>query len=143
MEGQLTHLLRQVNMAVRAALRDSLTVLELTPVQSTVLHLIAATPGSSSAELARSTHVAPQTMHKLVSDLEGRGLISLQPRPGHGRALDAHLTNHGERLVAEADNMAHAIEARMTSGLDEQQHQQLLELLQRCVTALDVSDEGA
>lgn len=51
---------------------------DLTPVQSTVLHLIAATPGTSSAELARRTHVTPQTMHKMVTDLERWGL---RPRP--------------------------------------------------------------
>lgn len=137
MERQLTYLLRQANMAARAAFRDTLTELDLTPVQSTVLHLIAATPGSSSAELARRTHVTPQTMHKLVSDLEQRGLLELQPRPGHGRIRDARLTRHGQKLLTDADARAQAIEDRMTTGLDKQQHRELVDLLQHCVTALE------
>jgi DNA-binding MarR family transcriptional regulator len=136
MERQLTHLLRQATSAMRAALRHTLTDLDLTPVQSTVLHLIAANPGSSSAELARHTHVTPQTMHKLVTDLEHRGLLALHPRPGHRRTLDAELTAKGQQLLANADARAQAIEDRMTAGLDPQQRQQLRDLLQHCITAL-------
>lgn len=141
MERQLTHLLREATMAVRAALRHTLADLGLTPVQNTVLHLLAATPGSSSAELARRTRVTPQTMHRLVSELEHRGLLTLQPRPGHGRILDARLTNEGERLLADAEARAQEIEGRMTARLDPQQHLQLLDLLQLCVDALDTSAE--
>jgi DNA-binding MarR family transcriptional regulator len=141
MEREVMSLLRQATAAVRAAYRHALTDLALTPVQSTVLHLIDATPGSSSAELARRMHVTPQTMHKLVSDLEQRELLTLQPRPGHGRILDVHLTSLGQKLVADADSRAQAIEERMTAGLDTRQRQQLLELLQHCITALDMSPE--
>ncbi|TDD05268.1 MarR family transcriptional regulator [Nonomuraea deserti] len=63
MAQELRYFLRASNV-VRAAVRHALTDLDLTPVQNTVLHMIAATPGSSSAELARRTHVKPQTMHK-------------------------------------------------------------------------------
>ncbi|MGH2561738.1 MAG: MarR family winged helix-turn-helix transcriptional regulator [Thermomicrobiales bacterium] len=130
--------LREATTAVRAALRRTLADLDLTPVQSTVLHLIAETPGSSSAELARRTHVTPQTMHKLVTDLENRELLTLQPRPGHGRILDAHLTGQGQELLADVDTRAQAIEDRMTAGLDQRQRQLLLDLLQHCIAALDM-----
>lgn len=138
MERQLMHLLREANMAIRAALRHTFTDLDLTPVQRTVLQLISATPGSSSAELARRTHVTPQTMHKLVTNLEHGGLLALRPRPGHGRILDAQLTERGHELVAEADAVAQAIEDRMTAGLGQGRRQQLLDLLQHCITALDL-----
>jgi DNA-binding MarR family transcriptional regulator len=138
MERQLTHALREATMTVRAALRHTLADLGLTPVQSTVLHLIAAAPGSSSAELARRAHVTPQTMHKLVADLEHRDLLTLTPRPGHGRIRAAHLTDQGQELLAEVDIRAQAIEDRMTAGLGPRQRQQLLDLLQHCITALDL-----
>jgi DNA-binding MarR family transcriptional regulator len=137
MERQLMHLLRQATMAMRAEFRQSLVDLDLTPVQNTVLHLVAATPGSSSAELARRAFVSPQTMHKLVAELEHRGLLALHPRPGHGRILDSELTDQGRQLLTGADARAQTIEDRMTAGLDRQQRQQLLDLLQHCVTALE------
>jgi DNA-binding MarR family transcriptional regulator len=140
MARELAHLLRLQHL-VRAELRHSLTDLDLTPVQNTVMHLISATPGSSSAELARHTHVTPQTMHKLVADLEQRGLLTLQPRPGHGRILDAHLTDQGRQVMADADKRAKAIEDRMVAGLDKLQRRQLSELLRHCVSALDTPAE--
>jgi DNA-binding MarR family transcriptional regulator len=128
-------------MAMRAAVRDAVGDLGLTPVQSTVLHLVADAPASSSAELARRTHVTPQTMHKLVTELEHRELLALRPRPGHGRIRDAHLTDRGRKLVAAADARARAIEDRMTAGLSRNQRQQLIDLLQHCTAALEAADE--
>ncbi|WP_165974713.1 MarR family winged helix-turn-helix transcriptional regulator [Nonomuraea deserti] len=136
MDQPLSHLLRASN-ALRAALRHSLADLDLTPVQNTVLHRIAGTPGSSSAELARYTHVAAQTMHKLIAELQQRDLLELRPRPGHGRILDAHLTGKGRQLLKEADVKARAIEDRMVAGLDEPQRRRLVELLEHCTQALD------
>lgn len=141
-ERQLTHLLREATMATRAAFRNALVDLDITPVQNTAMHLVATTPGTSSAELARRMHVTPQTMHKLVTELQHRGLVVLRPRPGHGRILEVHLTGQGQQLLAEADTRAQAIEDRMTAGLDKRQHQQLLQLLQHCITALDDMPSG-
>lgn len=126
----------QLQHLVRAELRDALADLDLTPVQSTVLHLIAATPGISSAELARHTHVTPQTMHKIVTELGRRDLLGLRPRPGHGRILGAELTEPGRELVTEADAIARTVEDRMVVGLDHHQRRQLTDLLQHCVTVL-------
>lgn len=131
------HSLRDATSAVRSALRRTLAELDLTPVQNTALRIVAAEPGSSPAELSRHMHVTPQTMHKLVTDLEHRGLLALQPRPGHGRILDTHLTDDGERLLAEADTRTQAIEDQLTAGLSQRQRQQLLNLLDHCVAALD------
>jgi DNA-binding MarR family transcriptional regulator len=136
MGGELGHLLRLQHL-VRSALRHSLAELDLTPVQNTVLHMVAATPGSSSAELARQTQVTPQTMHKIVTDLEQRGLLGLQPRPGHGRILDARITDEGQALLVDADARAQAIEDRMTIGLNGRRRRDLVDLLEHCVGALE------
>ena len=141
MERQLTYLLRQATTAMRAALRNALVDLDLTPVQNTVLHLIAFNPGSSSAELARRAFVSPQTMHKLVAELERRELLTLQPRSGHRRILDAHLSDQGQKLLAQADARAQTIEDRMVAGLDAQQRRQLIDLLQHCSDALGTPPE--
>lgn len=135
--GQLLGTFLYLQHLVRAALRESLTELDLTPVQSTVLHMITDAPGTSSAELARRTLVTPQTMHRLITDLQRRGLLTLQPRPGHGRTLDAHVTDRGRQLLTEADSLTQAIEDRMAAGLNKHEQQQLTDLLQHCITAFD------
>lgn len=136
------HSLRDASMAVRTALRDALAEVDLTPVQNTALHMLEVDPGSSSAELARRMHVTPQTMHKLVTDLEHAGLVELSRRPGHGRILDTNLTKHGRQVLAEAHARVETVEERLMASLSERQQQQLLGLLRRCVAALDPHDDA-
>jgi DNA-binding MarR family transcriptional regulator len=66
-------------------------------------------------------------MHKLVADLEHRGLLTLRPRAAHRRILAAELTGRGRALVADADAHTKALDDHMTAGLDERQRQQLLD----------------
>ena len=134
--GQHIDVFLYLQHLVRAELRESLTELDLTPVQSTVLQLVAGSPGSSSADLARRTQVTAQTMHRLLTDLERRGLLSFKPRPQHGRIRDAHITAHGRKAITTARARAQVIEDRMTQGLTGRQRDQLLALLQHCVDAL-------
>ena len=105
-------------------------------MQNTALHLVDREPGSSPAELSRHMRVTPQTMHKLVTDLAHRELLSLTPRAGHGRILDTNLTREGRRLLADADARAQAIEDRLAAVLTPPQRAQLLALLDRCAGAL-------
>ena len=136
----MSHPLRpflRLQHVVRAQLRDALAELDLTPVQNTVLRMIDRRPGSSSAELARKTQVTPQTMHKLVSDLRDRGLLTLRPRAGHGRILEGYVTDEGSKLLRDARRVTEAIEDRMLAGFSDRERDRLTDLLERCVTALD------
>lgn len=139
------HSLRDATGAVRSEIRRVLAEIDLTPVQSTALHLVAGDPGSSPAELSRRMHVTPQTMHKLVTDLEHRGLLALTPREGHRRILNTNLTDQGAKLLAEADAKTRQIEERLTAVLSERQQQQLVAMLDRCIHALthEIGDDPA
>ncbi len=130
------HSLRAATGAVRSALRHTLAELDLTPVQNTALNLVRGEPGSSPAELSRRMRVTPQTMHKLLTDLEHQGLLTLTPRQGSGRILDTNLTGQGQKLLAEADARTQQIEQRLTAVLTDRQQQQLVAMLDRCVDAL-------
>lgn len=135
-------LLREANMAIRAAIRHDLTRVDLTPAQRTALMFCDANPGSSSAELARLMHVTAQTMHKLTAELARRELLEMSPRPGHGRILDVHLTESGKELLADANAVVAEVEDRMTAELGPENRRQLLDMLQRCITAIDDPDAG-
>ena len=52
-EGHLGYLVRQANVAVRAAMEKALADIDATPAQFAVLTMIVAYPGISGAELAR------------------------------------------------------------------------------------------
>lgn len=138
-EDSLIYLLREATMATRAGLHDPLAELGLTLQDLTALHLLGTVPGNSPAELARLARVSPQAMHKLVTELGRRRLLTLRPRPGHGRILQARLTAKGEQLRTEAEARVAAVGQQATAGLTPQQRRQLLDLLQHCVSALDAS----
>jgi DNA-binding MarR family transcriptional regulator len=141
MSREIEQTIRRAAGVVRAALRERLAEIDLTPVQNTALRFVAAEPGSSSAELARRMSVTPQTMHKLVADLEQRGLLQLRPRTGHGRILDANLTEQGHRILDEADLLVDAVESQLTEILSGEQQRQIVELLERCIAALDPGEK--
>src|SRR5215510_14953197 len=74
-DGHLGYLVRQANVAVRAAMEKALGDLDVTPPQFAVLTMIVAYPGVSGAELARLTFLTPQTINVIVRNLGRMGAI--------------------------------------------------------------------
>ena len=109
----------------------------LTPAGYAALAVLDEMPGVSSAELARRSFVTPQTMGGIVAGLESAGLLERHARPGHGRILDAALTEAGRSVVAEAHRRVRAIEAQMLRDLGRAEARSLLELLRRSAAALE------
>jgi len=66
-----------------AALRG----LGITTPQYAALTFLDESPGLSSAQLARRAFVTPQTMNRMVANLEAAGLIARGPHPELGRVL--------------------------------------------------------
>ena len=77
--GHLGYLVRQANVAVRAAMERALADLDATPAQFAVLTMIVAYPGVSGAALARLTFLTPQTINVIVRNLEKGGAIQNRP----------------------------------------------------------------
>ena len=75
------YLLNQANQAVRSRLEQDLRAIGLTGIQYTVLTIVAARDGISSAELSRRFFVTPQTMNEIVAGLERRGLLARVESP--------------------------------------------------------------
>ena len=68
-QGHLGYLVRQANVAVRAALERALADTGATTPQFAVLTMIVAYPGISGADLARLTFLTPQTINVIVRNL--------------------------------------------------------------------------
>ena len=123
------YLLNQANQAVRSRLEQDLRSISLTGIQYTVLSIVAARDGISSAELSRRFFVTPQTMNEIVSGLERRGLLARVESPQSRRILTARLTEAGSKLLAEADNIADQIEGEAFSHLSDRVFDELRRLL--------------
>ena len=121
-EGHLGYLVRQANVAVRAAMEKVLADIDATPAQFAVLTMIAAYPGISGAELARLTFLTPQTINVIVRNLVRGGAIEKTAHAVHGRVLRLTATTKGQALLKRCRVRVQEVESRIAGlvGKDEE-----------------------
>ncbi|HTP49561.1 MAG TPA: MarR family transcriptional regulator [Anaeromyxobacteraceae bacterium] len=137
MDKRIGYLLKRVQAGLRSGMDEVLEAKELTTPQYAVLSALEREPGISNAELARRSFVTPQTMIRIVENLESLGLIGRKAHPTQGRVLMATLTAAGARLVASCHAEVSAVEARMLRHLGATDRETLRKLLERCAAALE------
>jgi DNA-binding MarR family transcriptional regulator len=130
------YLLKNAQQSLRTAMDTTLRDLGVTTPQYAVLTFLEASSGLSSAQLARRAFVTPQTMNRIVANLETAGLIERGPHPELGRVLETKLSKRGRRLLAECQRRIDDVEARMVADLTLAERRQLANLLERCTRAL-------
>jgi DNA-binding MarR family transcriptional regulator len=123
------YLLKRAELAVRGCVELALSGVDMTPSQYFILLLVNSGEASSSAELARSMGVLPQSMTELIAPLEKQGAIVRQPDPDNNRILRIALTAAGERLFAKATEIAIRLEQELLEGFEERELGQLNRLL--------------
>ncbi len=121
-EGHLAYLVRQANVAVRAAMEKALAGLDVTPPQFAVLTMLAAYPGASGADLARLTFLTPQTINVIVRNLEKAGAIAKSAHAVHGRILQLVPTPRGLALLRRCRTRVNGLETRLArlAGREEE-----------------------
>jgi len=115
--GYLGYLLRQAANAQRRRMDQALSLVGLTHPQFLVLTMIHAYPGCSNADVARLAMLTPQTVHAIVTNLLGRGLIARQPDPVHGRIMNIELTAAGRELLGRGRTRALGLETGLQGSL--------------------------
>jgi DNA-binding MarR family transcriptional regulator len=110
--------LKRAELAVRGCVELALGAVDLTPSQYFILYLVKCGEATSSAELARSMGVLPQSMTELIAPLEKKGAIVRKPDPANNRILRIEMTAAGERLFAKGTEVAIRIERELLEGFD-------------------------
>src|SRR5580658_10129525 len=139
-DDRVGYLLKRAQFSLRSRMDKVLESKGLTTPQYAVLSFLEHEPGASSAELARRSFVTPQTMIRIVENLETLGLIRREPHPTHGRILMASLTRKGETVVAACHAEVNAVENQMLHGLTKREQVELRGLLLRCIAAIGEDD---
>ncbi len=137
MNERVGYELKKVQAVLRARMAAVLEDHGLTMPQYAALSALERDPGISSAELARRSFVTPQTMIRIVANLEKMGLVLREPHPTHGKVLQATLTAKGKNLVASCHDGTLAVETRMLHSLGPRERAQLLDMLDRCFRSLE------
>ncbi len=113
-----SYLLANVHHALRARLEAALKPANITPLQFTILEVLAAhEEGATSADLSRRFFVTPQTMGETIANLVRRGLVDRAGQPGDRRVLTIFLTKLGRETIRLGEAELRRIEAEVFANL--------------------------
>ena len=131
-------MLSTLGYAASRRFHDVLLPLELEPSEFAVLRAVGFGEGQSQQALAARLHISPSHMVSILDELEKRGLVERRAQSGDRRVRTLHLTSKGEKLLAEAFELAKQHEQLLTKPLNAKERAQLLDLLDRIAAALDL-----
>jgi DNA-binding MarR family transcriptional regulator len=141
-QGHLGYLVRQANVAVRAALERALTDVDVTPPQFAVLTMIVSYPGLSGADLARLTFLTPQTINVIVRNLERAGLVAKTAHAEHGRILQLAATRRGVALLKRCRSRVQVVEKALSGLLNAPEEKTVRRWLSAVAEALAEGRQG-
>jgi DNA-binding MarR family transcriptional regulator len=116
---------RAIGLLVRR-IRAASSMHDLSWTESTVMARLAKYGPATTAELARSEGIKPQSMGTVVASLEEKGFIERKPHPTDGRQLNIQLTAKGEAVRRSAKDARRTWLARAMAQLDEEERKVLL-----------------
>ncbi|OZE12261.1 hypothetical protein CH249_05035 [Rhodococcus sp. 05-2255-3B1] len=125
--------LKRATSALRSAMDDALSELDITVSQYSSLEHLAHTPGLSNAELARAVFVSRQATHQLLAGLTREGLVEIE---GTGRDQRLYVTATGRERLRQASAAVAAVEQAMIASLSKGERKVLHRNLVACAEAL-------
>jgi len=135
--------LKRADQALYAAKSAVLKPSGLTVPQYGALLQLSENPGISAAALARACAVTPPTMNTVLKNLQERGLVERTPHEWHKNVLEIRITEHGEKVMADADARAVRVERGLGAEFTDEERATLVELLARCTDFLDEARQSA
>jgi DNA-binding MarR family transcriptional regulator len=101
------------------------------------LRVLEQQPNLSLAQLARRCFVKPQTMTRIVAELERRGYVHRGPAAESERAMALTLTQSGIKAVAEMSAEVDKIQSTLEQALTPDEVTQLNAMLRRCAVLVE------
>ena len=111
--GEIEDTLRRAAASQRIAMERLLAPFDITPAQFSVLEIVVAAPGISSAEAARLERLTAPTMSVIVGNLERRHAIVRHPHPRSARIQCLEPTRLGLGIRERALASVHSLRARV------------------------------
>ncbi len=130
--GFLIRRLHQIHLALFA---EECVAFGVTPVQFSLLSVLAAQPGLDQATLAFAVGVDRATTANVVARLDQRGLLRRRPGTTDRRVKQVELTPAGHRLLARIDPHARRAHTRTLEALRPAERARFIALLRRLVDA--------
>jgi len=125
------YLIRRLQQEIRHQMDDILGEEGITPPQFATLVTLKANDNVSNAELARISFVTPQTMVRIIRNLEDAGLIKRSEDPQHGRILRIEITEKGENLIQHCQKKVQVVEQKTLCHFTDDETEVFKQLLQK------------
>ena len=122
--------MRDLVIAYKAALEESLRPYGLTLPQLRLLHAVAEREDVSSATIARECHVTPQTLQAMMTRAVREGWILRERSESNQRILTASLTLKGRRLLDRGEQFVRRIEKQMWKDVSSKTLRAVAEMLE-------------
>lgn len=135
-QQRLGYIIKRAQQALRSRMDTALDKVDLTTPQYAALSILEEEQKLSNAELARRCFLTPQTMHKIVTGMEEKGLVERKSDPTHGRKINTLLTSPGKKKLGEAHQIVKQIEQEMTAGLSANDVEATINNLVHCIQSL-------
>jgi DNA-binding MarR family transcriptional regulator len=128
-------LLSQLGFLTSKGFMEALDPLGIGPREFLLMRFVAASEGQSQQALAERLSVPPSRMVALVDHLEDAGLVERRPDPQDRRVRGLFLTRQGRGVLKRASEVAIEHETRLCAGINREEREQLIDLLQKLQSA--------
>lgn len=132
----LSDALKKADLAMKYAIDAALVPLKLTSAQYQVLSCLEVSRTLSNADLARKCQVTPQTMIRILQNLERDGFIRKSAAGDNRQRIDMELTPRGLKTICDAHVAVNDVELKALRGFRKKERDALQEALRRCANNL-------
>ena len=132
MSARTVFLIKKLEAKVTAEMTITLNEFDVTPLQYSVLSFVE-NKGHlfSSAQLARSFVMTPQSMNEVVAILIRKDMLEKATDPNHKRVQRLNLTVKGKTILEQCNAAIDAMEQNLLRGLDNTEIKVFRSLLNR------------
>jgi len=131
LSGLTVYALRNAQIALNKDFQHIMAQHDIRPAQFSVLEVIKRNPGLRQTQVSFSVGMKTTNFVPLLDELERRGLAARRPIAGDRRARGLFLTQPGQDLLAQLEQLATEHEARFVARIGADGRAQLLSLLHR------------
>ncbi len=110
---------------------------ELTHMDGKVLGFFARHPGATQKDLAQHSGRDKGQLARLIAGLKERGLLDAAPDEADRRNIRLRLTREGQAMQKALQVQARRVAERAVAGLDADEQQKLLALLEKVCSGLE------